>query len=138
MKDTPSLYNAYKRFGNTMYLNRWFNNHALIGIMRPVVDNKTINISRKPKHWKNAVQLEYRPAERLKMGKRFADMAIVSRNGRYLKNFDPKSPIELEKFARKKIKHDWQVEIIGAWETLIYQRQGWKKWLLIAIGNGYA
>lgn len=136
MKDTAGLKNAYRQFGNVAYVDHWFKAPGLIGVMRPVVTNKQKDLSGKPKHWQRVIQLEYRPLERLNMNFKF-DAALLMRNGRHI-NFDAKTAIELEKFARKKKQHDWRIEIIEAFQTLVYQRQGTKKWVLIEIGKGYA
>lgn len=136
MHDTTRLENAYKRFGNTMYVDHWHKAPSLIGTIRPIVPNRIIDINSKPKFWKRAIQLSHKKFERLSMNKKL-DTALVSRNGRYLK-FYPTTAKELEKFARRKNFHDWQIEIIEAFESLIYQRQGTNKWLLIECGKGYA
>ena len=134
--DTEHLENAYRPFGNIAFVDHWYKAPSLIGTMRPVVDNKTMVICRKPKHFQRVLQLEYRPAERLRMNE-VLDFALIMRNGRYITT-GVKTAYDLELVARKKKKYDWRVEIITAFTTYIYQRQGRKKWLLIEMCRGYA
>lgn len=134
--DTDRLENAYRPFGNVAFVDHWYKAPSLIGSMRPVVENRTLDLCQKPKHFQRVLQMEYRPAERLRMNE-LLDFALVMRNGKYISTA-VKTAYDLELAARKKKKHDWRVEIITAFTTYIYQRQGKKKWVLIEMGRGYA
>lgn len=142
-KETKTLENAYKKFGNVQYVDEWFGAECWKdedGFMRPVDYSgnvKKINSIRKKPMWYRAIlQLDFRPAERLNMNERL-DTALIQKGKRW-PNIYPETAIELERIARKSPKNDWRVELISAFESLIYQRQGIKKWVLIEIGKGYA
>lgn len=136
MKDTERLKNAYREFGNVMHVEHWYKAPGLIGIMRPIVDSKTKEFNSKPKHFQRVIQLELRPAERLNMNQSL-NFALIYCN-KWTDKISASTASELEKIARKKPKKDWRVELIDAFESLTYQRQGRNKWVLIEIGKGYA
>ena len=147
--DIPGLKNAYFLRGNIADVRHWHGAEcfkpAPIRKINPPA--KQVNMNRR-KHRKTGrclwyrpvIQCEYRKAERIDMAINFEKEGIftlVSKNGRYIKN-DPATMKELEHIARKQKENNWTIEIIGAFEELVYQRQGMNKWLLVGIGKGYA
>lgn len=138
--DTPKLENAYRKFGNVAYVESWFKAECFAPPIMRNADGigKVVGVTKitgKPLWYLPVVQLEYRPAERLRMNQKL-DFALIYCNK--LTKISAATALELEKIARKKPKKDWRVELISAFESLTYQRQGRKKWLLVEIGKGYA
>lgn len=141
MRDTPRLENAYRSFGNVMHVENWFKAECFAP---PVMRNadaagKVIEVTKitgKPLWYLPVVQLEYRPAERLSMNTKL-DTALIYCN-KWTDKISADTITDLKKMARKKNKKDWRVELIGAFESLTYQRQGRNKWVLIEIAKGYA
>lgn len=150
MKETASFTNSYKKFGNAMYVDHWHNAirdaYNEVNGTGPLKNSdslgKTIKLSDrrtkkgKPMYWLPAIQLEFRKLERLSINCT-SDFFLFSVNGRFPKE-DFTTVKQCERFARKRINKDYRIEIIEAYESLTYQRQGTNKWLLIEIGKGYA
>lgn len=128
-----------------MYVNGWFGAKIFksptlriaTGPAKLKQNNKGFDRkSGKPLFWLPCIQLEYKPLERLRMDCNI-DCCLVMRDSSFPEIY-PKQAIELERIARKNPKKDWRIEIISAFESLTYQRQGLNKWLLIEVGKGYA
>jgi len=139
-RETEHLENAYRRFGNIAYVDHWFGADCF---KPPVMRNadgrgklKKVKVAGRPFWMEPAIQLEVRRYERLSMKKRL-DAFLITIDGLYPDIF-PKDTRTLEKIARKEPGKDWRIEIIDAFESLTYQRQGTNKWLLIEMGKGYA
>jgi len=141
MQDTHRIENAYRSFGNVKYVDHWFKAECFAPpIMRNADEaGRVIEVTKvtgKPLWYLPVVQLEFRPAERLSMN-RLLDFALIHCN-KWTDKILASTALELEKIARKKPKKAWRVELVSAFESLIYQRQGRNKWVLIDIGKGYA
>lgn len=143
-KDTSRFDNMYNQMGNVMYVNHWFGAKILkpesikttLAPAKVKKNNIGFNRRGKPMFWLPCLQLEDRRSERLRMDYKI-DCCIVMKGKRHPEIY-PQEVIELEIIARKDPKKDWRIEIISAFESLTYQRQGLNKWLLIEIGKGYA
>lgn len=140
MYETPRLENAYRKFANTMHVEHWFKAECFAP---PMVRNSDgighvveVTRGRQPIWYLPIIQLEYRPMERLKMSDRL-DFSLIYCGKSYPK-IEPHTVMDLERIARKKPKRDWRVELISAFESLTYQRQGRNKWVLVEIGKGFA
>lgn len=140
MIDTPKLENAYRKFSNVAHVEGWFKAKCFAPVMRNADAAGTVvsvtKLTGKPLWYLPVVQLSYRPMERLKMSESL-DFAIIYCGKSYPK-ISPSKAMDLELIARKKPKKDWRVELISAFESLIYQRQGRNKWVLVEVGMGYA
>lgn len=135
--DTPSLSAAYDKFGNVVKVEHWFKAECFMpGIRIATGPGKSIKINGKPDWWLPPFRVDGFKLPHLRMNTKL-DACLVMRNKSYPDIF-PSSAIELEKIARKKPKHNWRVELISAFESLTYQRQGRNKWVLIETGKGYA
>lgn len=147
--DTSRLNSAYYVRGNLVDIRHWY----LADLFRPpkirVADlpGRVIKPYRyrssktgKPLWYIPALKCEYRKAERLNMQTNFdrAGLSVlVTKNGSYIKNC-PGTVKELERMCRKKPACDYRIDLVGAFENLVYQRQGMNKWVLISAGKGYA
>lgn len=140
MYETPRLENAYTKFGRTMHVEHWFKAACFAP---PIMRNADevgciieVTKGRQPLWYLPIIQLEYRPAERLKMDA-MLDFSLIYYGKSYPK-ISPRTAADLELIARKKPKRDWRVELISAFESLTYQRQGRSKWVLVKMGKGFA
>jgi hypothetical protein len=135
--DTSSLDNAYHKFGNVAKVDHWFKAKCFTLEMRVATGpGKSIKINGKPDWWQPPFRVDGFKLPHLLMSAKL-DACLIMRNKSY-PNINPSIALELEKIARKKPKHDWRVELISAFESLTYQRQGRNKWVLIEVGKGYA
>ena len=141
IKDTSRLENAYAKFGNVAHVEGWFRADCFKANFIRIAEKagSIIDVTQKkgkPLWYLPVIQLEYRPAERLKMNA-LLDFSLIYCGKSYPK-ISPQTAMYLERIARKKPKRDWRVELISAFKSLTYQRQGRNKWVLVEIGKGYA
>jgi hypothetical protein len=146
LKETEHLTNAYYKFGDLLFIEHWWKARDFRPGLLPSSTRaaKVVNLCRstskrtgKPLWWCPVYQLDYRPAERLSMNLRL-ETTLITKNGCFPKDVHPSTPHELETICRRYPKNDWRIELMGAFESLIYQRQGRNKWFLISVGKGYA
>jgi hypothetical protein len=145
-KDTNSLENVYTLFGNVAYVEHWFGRMQSAGYnynpLRKCDEAATRlrhikSLKGQPAWFRRAHKLEYKPFNRLDLNKKFEDSCLITCGKTYSPiNFTSYRQIEMA--ARKNKKKDWQIEIIHAFESFVYQRQGRNKWVLIEIGKGFA
>lgn len=141
MNETPRLEKAYRRFGNVAFVDHWFKAECFAP---PVMRNadtagkvfEVTKLTGKPLWYLPVIQLEYRAAERLRMDQSL-EFALIMCGRKYVMQ-EVKTARDLELIARRKPKKDWRVELISAFESLTYQRQGRNKWVLVKIGKGFA
>jgi hypothetical protein len=146
MRNTGKIKNAYKPFGNTMHVDHWFDAECFKPPMIRIAEGQSriieidsrVTKSGKPTWFLPVLQREYRPIERLAMSEKIDSALITAKRTRLPKNYSPRVALEVEKLARKKPNRDWRIEIIEAFISLVYQRQGRNKWVLIEVGKGYA
>lgn len=136
--NTPSFKNSYDRYGNVAYVKGWYRAECFVSPAMRIAQEpgREIKFRNKPDWFLPAIQLDFRKAERLNMNESLEYCLIMK--GKFYPKIFPATALDLEKIARKSIKRDWRVEIIGVFESLTYQRQGWKKWILVEIGKGAA
>jgi hypothetical protein len=141
IKDTSRLENAYAKFGNVAYVEGWFQADCFKAdtIRVAVKSGSIVEVTKKtgkPLWYLPVLQLEYRPLERLKMSA-CLDFSLIY-CGKSFPKISPRTARDLELIARKRSQKDWRVELISAFESLTYQRQGRNKWVLVEVGKGYA
>jgi hypothetical protein len=140
IKGTSKLENAYAKFGNVAHVEGWFQADCFkadtIRVAEKVRPIRDVTHGRQPLWYLPVIQLEYRPAERLKMSAPL-DFSLIY-CGRSFPKISPRIAMDLERIARKKPRKDWRVELISAFESLTYQRQGRNRWFLVEVSKGYA
>jgi hypothetical protein len=123
---------AYDLFGNVAYVDHWFGAECFKPVMRVAnMPGRSVKINGSPKWWKLPYRVDGFKSPPLSMNEALTD-ALVKKNGRYQKIYPP-TVLDLERIARKHPGNDWQIELIQPNFWLTYQRQGRKKWVLIAV-----
>lgn len=150
-KGTERLDDLYNKHGDVMHVEHWYGN---IGKVYAELEGYEYNIIRKVnsvakeihinKLWKRpnwylpALRILKRKYHRLSMEENITSALITCSNHRFPNNFHPQTVHDVELYAREYSNRDWRIELIEAFESALYQRQGRNKWVLVELGKGFA